>query len=238
MDLLESVWKAYVCCETATLDRLKYAVFGVYFIRYWRQFCEDKKISLSHFITKNTWDGLEMNLAMLIRLILDKEAHNIYQHNSQNNEAYFRKARSYSPVGSTMVNFDAHEFQQRAHKIAYEEKIYRDLPDISFPSHEKKLSLPIRQPEEFTTEEIEQTIATGISIAQEKASLVGMQNFNVELYKFLKVPKDGNKKKEISPRKNPFEVSNSMESPEENDVDENLVLDNISFAPESTGFIF
>lgn len=252
LDFLESVWKAYVCEVTPTLERLKYAVDSAYFPRYWKQYCKDNKISSKHFMTKNAWDGLEINLAMLLRLIIDKEAHNIFQHTSQNVEGFFRKSRSYSSVGSSVVNFDAKDFESRAHKIAFEENVYTEIKDIKFPKLDKRESLPIREPEEFTESEIREAIAEGIELAKKRALGVGITNFAVDVKQLLTRPKDRKTKnkntkdpesddseeEDENEPKDPFEIGNlNHQEDDEEGIDEILCLQDVNFTSEETGDI-
>jgi hypothetical protein len=234
LELLEDIWKAFVCAETSSIDRLKYAVSAVYFIRYWQQDCEDKEVAKSHYMIKNSWDGLELNLGLLLRLIIDGEAHNIHQHNSQNCEAYFRKARSYTPVGSTMVNFDPAEFQKRAHKIAYEEKVYIDVEGISFPKMENRATLATKHPEHFTDIQIEEAVKEGINLAQQRALKVDITNFSIDLKFFLRPPKNMQQKQKSFVT--PVNCSQDLELIEgDSEIDTNLNLENVSFTQEASG---
>lgn len=249
LDLLDSVYKAYVCPKTPSLERLKYAVDAPYFIRYWKASCQENEVPKANFITKNSWDGLEINLAMMLRLIIDREAHNIHQQTSQNCEGFFRKERSFSSLGSTMTNFDALCFTKRAHKIAYEEKIYNDLDDITFPKLDKRGSAPMRQPEEYDDDDIKEAISSGIMMAQNRALSCGITNFDIDLSNFLKPPKNSKKDKnemitvddddddeEEEPYvvKDPFEVG-SHQYRDEEEEDERVLIQNLEFTQETTG---
>jgi hypothetical protein len=94
----------------------------------------NKKINQKHFITMNAWEGLEINLVLLINLIIRSKAHNIHEMNSQIREAFFRLLRSYTTIESTIVNFSMKGLTSRMHIIELEEHIIYRLKDkITFP---------------------------------------------------------------------------------------------------------
>lgn len=239
---MEEVWKAYVCEVTPTLERLTDSVSSTLFVRFWRQHCFDNKINKDFFMTQNAWEGLEINLATLLRLILDGEAQNVFQQNSQEDEKFFRKERAFTPIGSTNVNFDTKEFKRRAHKIGYEQKIYKDIDGVDFPKMEKKSKLPIRKKEFFKDADIGKAIIEGVERAKERAISLGITNFQVELDRFLKPPAPENDRKKKKKTKTEYRVRNPFEAcgmdPEvDPDVDSSMTLQNVTFPREISGKI-
>jgi hypothetical protein len=189
LDLLRDLNNAYVDADTLPLDRIFYAVKAVYFTRYWRLDLSNQNIDSSkHFITKCAWECMEINLAFLIKVVRDGESENIHEQNSQNNESHFRKVRSFSPIESTVVNFDARGYRKRLHKIIYEEKLMQKIPEVVFPKLERRKTKKSREKIECTEKEIEDAVARGIMAAKQKAFDLGMRDFNVDLKNYFRAP--------------------------------------------------
>ena len=63
--------------------RIFHAVYVVQFLRIWRQWLHDNSLSEKSFVTKNAWDGLEIDLILLIKMAMLNKAENTYIWNSQ-----------------------------------------------------------------------------------------------------------------------------------------------------------
>lgn len=185
--LIRSVLKAYVIEDTSVQDRIFHGVFVVHFIRIWRQWIYNKKISVDHFITLNSWEGLELNLILLLRLARDNKAENIYFFNSQINEAFFRLLRSYTGMESMIVNCSMKGFISRVHRIQLEEIIMKGLEEqFKFP---KLLSREKHRPkskENLTRNQIEGIIENALTFASNQAKEIGMDVPVLQLKSFLK----------------------------------------------------
>jgi hypothetical protein len=189
LELIKSVLKAYVDEETSVFDRIVNAVFAVYFIRIWRQYLNDNKISVNHFLTLNVWEGLELNLILLIKLALDNKAENIYFMNSQLNESFFRLLRSFTGMENLVVNCSMKGFISRLHRIQLEDFLMTELSKegkITFPklvSREKHKKTPKAN---LNENEIKEAVDDGIKLAIQKASQVGMNVEKLQSEQFLK----------------------------------------------------
>jgi hypothetical protein len=172
-------------------DRVFNAVYVVQFLRIWRQWLYDNKLSAkAHFITTNSWEGLEINLVWLLKMIKNSTADKIFEHSSQNCEKTFRKIRSYTGVESTVVNCTMKGFISRIHKIDLCEKIMSDLEDeLEFPSSSKKRKT-FSNEKTLPSNGLMLIIGNAISEAIRKASLLGMRCDKIELYRFLKPMKE------------------------------------------------
>lgn len=190
LELIRSVLLAYVVEETSVADRIFNAVFAVYFIRIWRQWLFNSETSVDHFLTQNAWEGLELNLILLIKLAIENNAENIYFFNSQNNESFFRLLRSFTGMESMVVNCSLKSFISRVHRIQLEEILMAELSKnekFTFPkliSREKHQRKPKAN---LSKEEIEELIRKGMDHATEKAKQIGMVCDKIELERFLKV---------------------------------------------------
>lgn len=189
MELIRSVLLAYVEEETSVGDRIFNAVFAVFFIRIWRQWLYSSKISVDHFLTQNAWEGLELNLILLIKLATENNAENIYFFNSQNNESFFRQLRSFTGMECMVVNCSLKGFVSRVHRIQLEEVLMADMSKnekFTFPKllsrekHQRKAKANLR------VENIEELIKKGMAHATEKANQIGMSCDKIELERFLK----------------------------------------------------
>lgn len=125
--LIKSVLIAYVNEDSSVRQRIFHAVYAVHFIRIWRQWLHNNNISTKHFMTKNSWEGLEINLILLLQFSLENKSENIYFHNSQVNESFFRLLRSYTGMENMVVNVSMKGFISRVHKIELEEFLMSDL---------------------------------------------------------------------------------------------------------------
>lgn len=187
--LMRSVLKAYVMQETTVQERIFHAVYSIHFIRIWRQWLHNSKISVNHFITQNSWEGLELNLILLIKLALENNAENIYFFNSQENESFFRLLRSYTGMESMVVNCSMKGFISRVHKLQLEELLMQELGNdkkLLFPkllSREKHIS---KSKANLSREQIEEICQSAINMANNESSQIGMTVSAIQLENFLK----------------------------------------------------
>ena len=82
---------------------------------YGRQISLTKECKVK--VRSSCYEGLEMNLLWLLRLVIDKRAHNISENSSQQCESEFRHVRSLTGVQSTQINCIPKIFLSRLHKI-------------------------------------------------------------------------------------------------------------------------
>ncbi|KAL7018864.1 hypothetical protein ACKWTF_010939 [Chironomus riparius] len=115
LKLIQCGLKSYVEHDTSISDRLFNAVYMVSFLRLWKTDIIKKGIQNNSFITTSCYEGLEMNLLWLLRLIIDKRASNISENSSQQCESEFRHVRSLTGVQSTQINCTPKIFLSRLH---------------------------------------------------------------------------------------------------------------------------
>lgn len=139
--LIKKVLVAFCNPETNSNERLKSAVFCVEFLRLWKQDCINKGHNNkdSHFVTQNIFDGIELNLIMIISLIINAKEKNIHQMSSQVCENFFRLLRSFTTIESTVVNFTLKGIISRMEKILFVENVSFKLRDVM---HFENLSEP------------------------------------------------------------------------------------------------
>lgn len=253
LNLIQSVLKAYVNPTTTVADRIFHGVYAVMFLRIWRQWLHDKKFSVCHFTSQNSWEGLEMLLVLLIKLAQENKAENIHLLNSQECEAFFRKLRSYTGVESMIVNCSMKGFMTRNHRIQIDEKLMFDLKErFIFPkllAREKRRTNPKGN---LRTSQIHQIIETAMKTAYDITKSLNMSVKKIELEKFLKpVSIDSDMRQEPSSDEEIIPDFLGSENDEinidilnEDSVDRNgseistLVLQNIELTNESSGIIF
>lgn len=220
LDMMQDIKTAYVDPDSHPLVRVFHAVKSVLFSRYWLQFLKDNSIDTKkHFITLNTRDCMELNLSFLLKAVRDRESQNIYQQNSQCNEAHFRKLRSYTPTESTIVNVDAKGYRERLHKMMFEEKIMHDLPDLSFPLIEKRSKKKQSSSYEYTDGDIQEAVSKGVDAAKDKARKLGMSNFHIDLNKHLRPPKSSTSSKSATSQSS-TQLVNEIDDDNGNDDDD------------------
>lgn len=145
---------------------------------------------MDHFLTLNSWEGLELNLILLLKLALDDKAENIYFFNSQINEAFFRLLRSYTGMESMVVNCSMKGFISRVHRIQLEEIIMKELEDqLKFPKLLSREKRPPKSKGHLTRHQIEEIIENGLTFASNQAKEIGMTVPVIQLATFLKTVK-------------------------------------------------
>lgn len=174
LSLIEHVLKTYVHADTPVEDRLFSAVFVVQFLRIWRQWLSENGMDMKNFVSSNTWEGLEINLILLISLCVLGETEAIHLINSQRNEKFFRKVRSFTGCESTVVNCSIKSFMHRLHLILFERRSVKKLKcDLKFPCEEGKKKRIVTH-NRLTEVEMEQIISQANVAAQNETRRLGM----------------------------------------------------------------
>jgi hypothetical protein len=152
-----------------------------------RQYLKDNNLSADHFITKNAWDGLEMNLIQILQLSLENKSENIFLHNSQVNENFFKLLRSYTGMQSMIVNVTMKGFIYRVHRIELEEFIMTDMSKkLFFPTLHSRSKKVQKTKENLSRIEIERIVQDAMEFGNDQCKIVGMENVNYDLAGFLK----------------------------------------------------
>ena len=180
--------RAYSYSDTKTVDRIYYGAYVLVFIRIWKTFLLNRQLSSKDFfITQNSWDGIEINFMMLLKLCIEQNAHNFHEFNSQKCERFFRLLRSYTSTESTIINVSMKDFITRICKIEYEEKVMRELQDvIVFPKAIRRSTVSRRERENINNEEIENAIQKGFEDAKKKAIMLGMDCLEINMKTLIK----------------------------------------------------
>lgn len=187
--MIEKILEAYVNENTSVQKRIFNAVYVVQYIRIWRQFLFDQKISAKHFITQNSWEGLELNLLLLLNLVSTDNSENIHLLNSQVCEKFFRSLRSFTGVESTVVNCTIKSFISRVHKMQLEEILMTDLSAtglVKFPKMLSRDSMVIKPKAGVTRAQVDGIISEAMLSAQKDAAELGMNCSEIHLDLFLK----------------------------------------------------
>lgn len=205
--LIRAVLIAYIIEDISVQERIFNGVFVVQFIRIWRQWLHNNKISVDHFLTLNTWEGLELNLILLLRLALDNKAENIFFFNSQQNEAFFRLLRSYTGMESMVVNCSMKGFISRVHRIQLEEIIMKELESqFIFPKLvSRKKHHPMQPKTNLSRTQIESIIDDALAYASNQAREIGMTVEQINLAAFLRSVRVDNVEEENSDEYDPNE---------------------------------
>jgi len=139
LQLILSIYKAYIEKETDPLDRLYHAYYVVSFIRRWKTDLGSQ--SNADFLTSNSWTCIELNFVFLLSLIMNGQGHKIVIFNSQPCEELFRTLRSLSSFGLTEINFSLLEVLEKINRIQILHDIAHDLREnFVLPENEKMKS--------------------------------------------------------------------------------------------------
>lgn len=169
--------------DTKDLDRVFHAVYAIYFLRYWRQHLADNKIKREHFITQTSFEGLEMNLVLLVKLIEIGKIHLLWEISTQNNENFFRTIRSFSPMESMMATCSLKGFMSKVHRIQIEKKLIKEIEEKF--DWKKNESSENPQNEIYSIEDIDNEIKKAIQKAQCEAKSLRIQSNSFDLNKFI-----------------------------------------------------
>lgn len=188
--LVKYVYDAYVNESIIVSDRIFYAVFVNHFMRVWREWLHSENLKVEHFITSNCFDGLEINLVQLIGFLINGNAQDIHEVNSQTCEIDFRKLRSFTTVESTIVNVTMKSFMARNQKIRFEDQIVHEMKDILvFPDNEKRKSIKQKPSAYLSNEDLNLIFEKAINAANEEAEELGMEGLENDEFRlefFLK----------------------------------------------------
>lgn len=126
-------------------DRIYKSWYGLFFFRMWRSWLVKSQYTLKEcFISSNTYLCIELNAHSLVKQLLKLGQIDDYKfmpdlQGSQPCETMFRQARAFSPMGSTVVNFNMMEFISRINKIQLQSDIIKTYSNhINFPRFEEK----------------------------------------------------------------------------------------------------
>lgn len=183
LTLIKSVLKAYVDENTSDLDRIFHAVFVVYFLRIWRQYLKDKKIVKQHFITQPSFEGLEIDLVLLVRLIILHKVHELPDISTQHLEKYFRKVRSFSPMESMMATCSLKGFMTKSHRIQLEAILLNKFKE-TFGVKVNDVNL-VNEREKISEYLLDCTLKKAIKQAKDEAAKLGMTCEKIELESFF-----------------------------------------------------
>lgn len=122
---LRCVVDSYLDKSLKPLERIKKAWFGVFFMRYWRQWIVlNSQYTLgNNFITLNAYMCIELNAHSLLiflltlRKVLPSSGFFPWLLGSQSCEKAFRAARSMSSMFSTVINFGMLGLLRRLHRM-------------------------------------------------------------------------------------------------------------------------
>lgn len=250
LKIIEYTLKAYNDEDTYNIDRVFYATYIIQFLRTWRQWLYENNFGSNNFITSNTWEGLEINLIFLLDLTLTKNAQNIHKMNSQANEKFFRKTRSFTGVESTIVNSSMYSFSNRLHTMIFEEEIVEKLHhQFKFPKFEKKENSEIPRYIPLEKPLITQIVQRAVEAANRDAETLGLdcetefdcaQWFQTEdepSFNETFLNDDVGEAEEQSNERNIFRVDDDdydFESESENEQVEELTIENLSFVNENS----
>jgi len=228
--------KAFVAHETSIDERLFNAVYMIFFLRIWKTDVVKRNLPSESFITSNCFEGLEINLLWLLKLITDNRAHNISENSSQQCESEFRHIRSMTGVQNTQINCTPKTLLSRLHKIEMCERIMFELKDkIVFPVLEQREKRHSRDVREIKTSDIHIIIESGMFAAIEKSKELGIHQEEITLKDLIGSVSNDDVLYEAPvsepqhPRINSSSISEWDNDGEDEQVDASLVLQNVEF---------
>lgn len=180
---MKSVLIAFVNEDTNDLDRIFHAVFAVYFLRIWRQFLINNKMNKQHFITQSAFEGLEIDLVLLVRLIVIEKIVHLPDICTQHLEKFFRKVRSFSPMESMMATCSLKGFISKVHRIQLEGILLSKFEE-SFWKKNVKVNVQVHQ-EKFSNELLDCTMKKAMKQADDEAAKLGIICDKVDIESFF-----------------------------------------------------
>jgi hypothetical protein len=193
---MKSLSIAFINDSTTINDRIFHSIYVIHFTRLWRQWLKNNEISADHFISRNAYDGMELNTIFIVSLIQSKKLHLISLMSSQTCESFFRMLRSYTGVENLVANCSIKGFVSRVQRLQLEDILMRSFQtDINFPRLKKEANTTnVQYP---SNDEIEKTMMKAMKLAEKNADKLGMKNVILtDLHNF--VTSDSQADREIS----------------------------------------
>lgn len=228
--IIKSLSIAFCEQNVTNEDRLKNAIFAVTFLRIWKKWLIDEKISMKHFVTSNVFEGIEVNMVLFFNLLKRNLLHLIPFLSSQNCERFFATLRTYTGMESLISNCSIKGFTSRANRIQLEEILMSKFCDkLKFPKLEARAHKQVKEPTILTNTEIETIISKAKIQAKLEALSLGMRcEINLkDITKEVKILENTEpvvQEEEIEEEEEDFLLSNEdqidlnlMENEEEND---------------------
>lgn len=153
LQLIKRVKRAFVETGTTAGERIKDAWYSIFFLRFWRQFIHDEPQLIGgqyvseakHFITTNTYNGIELNGHSLVSILTycrEKNCPDLFfpaLMTSQPCEKFFRRTRSMTSTFSTIINYTMFDLLHKAKRSLAISTIMNEIDDYAFfPRKEKK----------------------------------------------------------------------------------------------------
>lgn len=156
--------------------RLFNAVFVISVVRRWYNDVTIRKLNKDHFITKQSWETLELNLVFLLQSVQAGLSHLIPICSSQACEKTFRTLRSLSPLESTQINFDLYELISKIQKVKTIKFLMQKLQQIGFKFNEQLISKDSTTVcyAPLTNTECMKVISSAVAKAKSECLLVGI----------------------------------------------------------------
>lgn len=165
LKLIQSVRKSFVEPETSPEQRIKDAWYSIFFLRFWRQFIHEESQLIGgqhvseakHFITSNTYNGIELNghsLLLILTFCRENNCPDLFipsMMNSQPCEKFFRRTRSMTSTFSTIINYTLFDLLHKAKRSLAISTIMNDIESYAkFPRKEiKKVhNIPTKLPDD------------------------------------------------------------------------------------------
>ncbi|KAK4012167.1 hypothetical protein OUZ56_021266 [Daphnia magna] len=148
LELMDNSTSSYLDKKLSPLDRVYRMWKSVFELRYWRYWmsCDNVYPLGNHFITLNAYLCVEINAHALVMLITKlRDTPQLFKpwlFSSQPCESYFKACRSFTPVGSTQLNFTLLDFiYSRCKKVdvALRLTALGHSDNIVYPRHVKNL---------------------------------------------------------------------------------------------------
>lgn len=230
LEVMKAIKAAYVNKDTPLRQKIFQATWSLHFLRLWKSWLINNKISTKHFISTNSYECAEVNFLFLIKMVQLRKSEHIHYLNSQINEGFFRKLRSFCGVEDLVVSSSIKGVLTRIQKIQTEERISSDLMyKYSFQKLESKKN-SIIECANMSIGEIAQTISEAINFANFKAISLGMDVSSVDMRKLVIEVKETRKTTQKKLTQNEEDEDNEEENYDDNSEDENVedLLDSVN----------
>ena len=150
LEVLRCIVDSYLDKQLSPLVRVEKIWYGVFFLRYWREYISsNKQYTLgNNFLSQNSYMCVELNAhALIIFLMILRDSNQLtafmpWLLGSQACEKAFRAARSMTSTFSTIINFSMLGLLRRLHRMEIQLKLEsEDENAIVYPrveQHQKK----------------------------------------------------------------------------------------------------